>query len=478
MQLYLDRIELVWFKRNKNQFKDWATLRKLFLEKYGEGESEFEAWEKIKTIKLRDYESAEEWETALEELLEKAKVTDTQTKWRHLNTEAGEPLFEALVEKFEKVSLNMINKMDQTIDKALSRSYRYLNENPQISNMIKQGQCFNCKKKGHRKFECPELRTVNRKETESKEKKKVNSIELLDQITHSNNALREKENEVWLVNKRPREKNYVKDLEKPEPKRHRIEPMETDGTKLEEAATKRTRVVKKRVPGMAVGIEQYSLKSDLSNFLPSIKLPQLLLEAPRIRSEYLELGKNVEEKPMNQFNVMEYRTTYCKALVGVFNEFLWAVVDTGAACSVVNNRLLERLGLQVEYRSKQILVTADGGTHETAGKVFRVPLSIAGHEFPVDLLVIDRKDDFLVLGTDWFVEHQVKLDMATQELTLPKEHIDIIITISTKTPGKEVDDPTELFLVFKEHVTQPDTETYNDPRIQEVKEANKVIFAN
>ncbi|OMH79742.1 Gypsy retrotransposon integrase-like protein 1 [Zancudomyces culisetae] len=535
VQLYLDKKEVLWFKKNKSKFTDWKSFCEAFKSKYSEEENELDAWEKIKTIKLKDYNSIEELEIDLEELLLKAKVSDKKTKWnalvssldtklkrkilkaelkewdevvkhilqrekferfaeegseeeaedkvtnekkvvrRHPNTSAGEPLVEALIEKFEKVSLNMIYKMDQTLERVNSMRYRN-NNSSRTSELLRDGRCFHCQEKGHRKFECPDLRKPNRNNGKIQENQKINSIELLNTDTNAEKPTEDKEQEVWLVDKRSRETNEQGDVSKPTAKRYRTEAVKQEDIKMKEIAVKRTRVVNKKIPSMAVGVEKYSIRKDLMEFQPTIKLPQLLLEAPRIRSEYLELGKNVEQTQMNQFHVSEFRTTNCRALVEVYNEYVWAVVDTGAACSVINLGLLERLGLQVEQKSKQILVTADGGTHETAGKVFRVPISIAGYKFPVDLLVIERKDDFLVLGTDWFVEHQVKLDMSTKELTLPKEQADVIISISTKLPGVPQGELTELFIIFKENIDINMTDQFDDPRIQEVKERNKDLF--
>ncbi|OMH81079.1 Retrovirus-related Pol polyprotein from transposon [Zancudomyces culisetae] len=102
IQLYLGKKELQWYKKNTKEFKDWDTLVTKFTEKYSSKEMNFVYWKKIQMIKQEDFASVEDFELELEELFEKAEVTDEGVKWNCL--------MNALSEKNKRKVLESDNK--------------------------------------------------------------------------------------------------------------------------------------------------------------------------------------------------------------------------------------------------------------------------------------------------------------------------------------------------------------------------------
>ncbi|OMJ21103.1 hypothetical protein AYI69_g5967 [Smittium culicis] len=532
IQLYLGRKENVWYKKNKNKFILWTNLREEFMIAFKDKDLEMIAWNKIQKIKQKDFLTIEDLELELEYLFLKANINEDLVKfnclmasleikskrkvlesgikgWRstisklkdvervnrllddtkhsyvsdspkeetdsrkivkiHPEIESGEPMFEALNRRFEKLSLNLISKIDDVANKIETN----LNRNkalPAFQGNYNKPYCVFCKKEGHRRFECPEyssyVNAENRK-NQNVGSHKINSLEFFDIEDESDR----KYEDIYVVDKRTLDvSEESKNLKKSK--------MNPENVELEEMAKQRTKIRRKLIPKMAENTEPYSLLNELQNTYPKINLVQLISASPSLRNELVGLCKKVEEKEVSQLDVSSSKITNCKAIVNIFGSYCWAVVDTGAACSVVSNSLLEKWGIEPDIRTNQLVVTADGAKHETNGKVSQVPIIIAGYKFPISLVVMDRKDDFLVLGTDWFIEHKAKIDMQSQELTLPVKNAEVIISLSTKSKDKFLED-VEIYTIYKEeNIDQSSENIILDDRLDKLIENNKQLFVD
>ncbi|OMJ22759.1 hypothetical protein AYI70_g2667, partial [Smittium culicis] len=387
----------------------------------------------------------------------------------HHEIESGEPMFEALNQRFEKLSLNLISKIDDVANK-IETNFNKNKALPPFQGNYNKPYCVFCKKEGHRRFECPEyssyVNAENRK-NQSQETHKINSLEFIDMVKENDREFED----VYVVDKRSLEiaeesTSFKKSKASPE------------NMELGELAKQRTKIRRKFIPKMAENTEPYSLLNELQNTYPRINLVQLISASPSLRNELVGLCKKVEEKEVSQLDAASSKVTNCKAIVNIFGSYCWAVVDTGAACSVVSNSLLDKWGIEPDIRTNQLVVTADGGKHETNGKVSQVPIVIAGHKFPISLVVMDRKDDFLVLGTDWFIEHKAKIDMQSQELTLPVKNAEVIISLSTKSKDNFLED-VEIYTIFKEEIIDQLPENIIvDNRLEMLMENNKQLFVD
>ncbi|PVU96342.1 hypothetical protein BB561_001234 [Smittium simulii] len=526
VQLYLGKKEVLWFKKYKDSFKSWDILKKAFIKKFENKELELISWTKVNSLKQKDYSDISELEIDMEILFTKAKIDDERVKfnclltaletryqrkilerdikdWKkainlineseridkmvssdpdklnnslehkktekavvvtkvHENSRSDEPMFEALAKKFEKLSLNLISKIDSAINQTGQSKF----QNSEQEELYKQGVCYSCKKPGHRKFECPDYRKYNQQyvqrgdrgngnnnmNTKSGTYNKVNAIETL-YSNESNSSFEEEGLDIFYAEKRAREEReerggMVNSEHTPKRLDKKFKSVEekNENENLEKIAHTRNKVRRKKDVKMAEDVEAFSLKNELVNVYPKINLAQLIQKSPELRSELVNLCRKVESKEVNQLEYKENRVTNCKALVSVFGAYFWAIVDTGAACSVVNPSLLSKWGLEPDIFSNQIIVTADGKRHETGGKVSAVPILIAGYTFPVDLVVMNREEETLILGTDWFLKYEATINLKSQQLILPVSGAEVILSLSTKTRNsKKEQEETELY---------------------------------
>ncbi|PVZ97201.1 hypothetical protein BB558_006851 [Smittium angustum] len=155
-------------------------------------------------------------------------------------------------------------------------------------------------------------------------------------------------------------------------------------------------------------------------------------------------------------------------------------MDTGAACSVISSSMMHELGVQCDTPSNQIIVTADGSKHSTLGKVSAIPIKVAGYSFGVDLLVMEKQKNTLILGIDWFWKHRATIDIHNEELILPVEDYDVILSLSTRGDGRGRGlSETEMFALIKEVKTVENKSLdEGQSKIQELIEEYSEIFVD
>ncbi|OMH82939.1 Retrovirus-related Pol polyprotein from transposon [Zancudomyces culisetae] len=546
IQLYLGKIEKLWYKKHKMAFKDWADFKTQFTTQYQVKEQRFQYYEKLKNIDQNSFETVEEFEYNLENILDKAGINEDVAKidwllsalntdsrsivkefrlktWKsiieklkkvqeeavHKQVQVDNTRYEQMVKKMDEWSLNIISKVDETIEKRLKNTnvFPYKRENPRVV------KCYYCHQLGHRKYECNKL-----KEQQAQEQSKINKdVSFLEVCSSQQN-----DNEVLAVQRTPRTQDTKKPYNKTKPLQLRqkgytpiteydraIERqdivMETGepevvsrignttagldsrrretsktGEKLEDSVKQVEKPRAKGVLGMAEGIPPFSLKEQLSSWCPNISFPQLMDVSPSLNNEMISLCRRSKKAELNEIRFDIPRFTNCKIRISIFESNFWAVVDTGAACSVAAPGLLEQWGLIAEDEGDQIIITADGNKHYSLGRIMDVPLMIGRYKFTVNLTVMDRNDNTLILGTDWLLEHKAQLNLKTSEMKLPVEQFELIVPLHTSAPSLPSSKNTsELYYVLKEEVAEINgLQRYNDMRFDKIKQDNSDIFAD
>src|SRR5262249_34203478 len=95
-----------------------------------------------------------------------------------------------------------------------------------------------------------------------------------------------------------------------------------------------------------------------------------------------------------------------------------AVIDSGAATSLITTRLLDDLQLDIDKASNLIVVTANGTRVRAEGEVSRLPINIHYLVTRIPVQVIKSVDKVLILGNDWLKYVNAHLDWETSELTI------------------------------------------------------------
>ncbi|OLY79990.1 hypothetical protein AYI68_g5923 [Smittium mucronatum] len=192
----------------------------------------------------------------------------------------------------------------------------------------------------------------------------------------------------------------------------------------------------------------------------NISISQLLKASPEIFTELNRLLKKTEIK--KEVGLVENdTTTNFKAIVSIFKKNYATIIDTEAACSVATTSWILETESVPDEESSQKIVTADEKKHKTLGIVSRVTIFIAGYHFDVNLLVMENARKTIILDMDWLKDYETTIEIKNQELILPLEDYDAVLSLSAsavKDTAKKLD---EEFLGI-------DKESYSVEAIDEV----------
>jgi hypothetical protein len=138
-------------------------------------------------------------------------------------------------------------------------------------------------------------------------------------------------------------------------------------------------------------------------------------------------------------------TTAAKCTLRIEGRTHTAVVDSGAATSIITRPLLDRFEKNINRPSKLIVVTANGTRTRSLGIVDNININVGKLDFPTSFQVLESKDEVLILRNNWLRNAQALLDWNNSCLTVQKGLIATRIPVAfTKTSPVE-------FQPFSEH---------------------------
>src|SRR5205814_2938042 len=87
-----------------------------------------------------------------------------------------------------------------------------------------------------------------------------------------------------------------------------------------------------------------------------------------------------------------------------------AIVDSGAATSILTKTLLDRLEYNVDKPSKLVVVTANGARTKSLKVVSHLPITLGKIDTPTSFQVLESKDEVLILRNEWLRENNAVMD--------------------------------------------------------------------
>ena len=106
-----------------------------------------------------------------------------------------------------------------------------------------------------------------------------------------------------------------------------------------------------------------------------------------------------------------------KSKIKINGQDTGAIIDTGAATSIISQKLQEELGIEIEEGSKIIFTIANRKKVLSLGKVI-VNLEIEGEKIPTKMEVLESSKKDIILGTDLFVKLKGIIDLDTKIATM------------------------------------------------------------
>ena len=137
---------------------------------------------------------------------------------------------------------------------------------------------------------------------------------------------------------------------------------------------------------------------------------------------------------------LNQKTTSVKCQATINETEIQVIVDTGAATTIISNKLLEELGLTIQEPSKAVFIIANGGKTASLGKT-EIELEIGDWIIPITAEIIESRNKDLIIGTKTLSQYKGKIDLEQKKVILNTNEDQIEIPIYyTKEEMEEVSD--------------------------------------
>ncbi|OMH83345.1 Retrovirus-related Pol polyprotein from transposon [Zancudomyces culisetae] len=415
----------IFAKLNKWNPEDWIDFVQLYL---GKRES---IWQE-------DYDTIEELEYHLEELLGKLSIKDDNHKLNWLISvlsaedrdkvrDLGYETWKEIIDHISSEEQRGITRRRKEVENRLRESRR-----PRHFGYLKGPiKCYSCGEEGHKAPECP-------KKDKGRDKG-VNYIELA--------PTEELNNELF-------------DVQRGLPTRNTRKPYDN--------------IRSSTMPKAKVAPPQ-ERRNPSEMEVEHAAVPQVTRE-PKEADKQEEVAKT-RQKLIPKITEGSATTDTSSTPVVPGGKPTNKEVDTGAACSVATPKLAYVWGLSTEQHEGQVIITADGKRHTPLGLVKEVPVQIGKYIFYVDITIMDIKEDVLILGTDWLYNHRASVDLAKGQLSLPIGQRMLISPLHMRTVAEKPEwEETEVYLILGTQQREEQEENIDDPRIVELVAENQDLF--
>ena len=149
-----------------------------------------------------------------------------------------------------------------------------------------------------------------------------------------------------------------------------------------------------------------------------------------------------------------------------------AIVDSGAATSIITKALLNKLDCRIDRPSKLIVVTANGARTKSLGIVSNLPVTIGKINISTSFQVLESKDEVLILGNEWLREANAIMDWEHASLTIKDRNRTARIPIAfTKTARMDTlegseseydsEESLEITICYSDLSSEDEDPTYN-----------------
>ncbi|GBC14645.1 ribonuclease H-like domain-containing protein [Rhizophagus irregularis DAOM 181602=DAOM 197198] len=203
-------------------------------------------------------------------------------------------------------------------------------------------------------------------------------------------------------------------------------PMDMDATA--EPSTKR-KVRTKMVPAPIENVNEFDIAKYISDLPCGLSIGQATAQLPVYRKGLIQSMRRKREKIDNNNYIGEsyYRdsnseeetsTTAAKCEFHINQQPVIAVIDSGAAVSIMTTAMMKTLKLTIDGPSEYVIKTANGTRVRSLGEIQNLPLKVRNLIIKTNVQIIESSDSVFILGNNWMRKVNAALDWDKKTLTI------------------------------------------------------------
>jgi hypothetical protein len=160
--------------------------------------------------------------------------------------------------------------------------------------------------------------------------------------------------------------------------------------------------------GLTVGQAAYAIPSYRRGLMMASKRTR---ERLPVQDTYFTESEDEIVKPNQHTTAMQ-----CELMVG--KEPVTVIIDSGAATSIITQKLMKKLGHKISAPSRIVVVTTNGTKVKPLGVIKDFPITINHMRIPTHVEVLESPENLLLLGNDWLIHAGAKLDWLSLKFTI------------------------------------------------------------
>jgi hypothetical protein len=110
--------------------------------------------------------------------------------------------------------------------------------------------------------------------------------------------------------------------------------------------------------------------------------------------------------------------------------------DSVASHTFISKNFVEKHCIPCTESREGFVIHSPGGQIFTKEVAFRIPVALAGREFPTNLIVIKGQDLDVIWGMNWLAQHKVIINANLRTIKLSHGHKEIQLSIPVTIPAK------------------------------------------
>jgi hypothetical protein len=110
--------------------------------------------------------------------------------------------------------------------------------------------------------------------------------------------------------------------------------------------------------------------------------------------------------------------------------------DSGASHTFITKNFVEKHCIPCTESREGFIIHSPGGQIFTKEVAFHISVTLAGREFPTNMIVLKGQDIDVILGMNWLAQHKAIINIDLRTIRLSYGHEEIPLSVPVVVPAK------------------------------------------